>query len=158
MRQSFPPQTYASEKDFLSASSIKFLKVLVAQSCPTLRPHELQLTKLLCPWNSPGKNNGVSTHSLLQGILLTQGWNLGLLHCRQIPYHLGHQRSPYNVLKFHLRDGCLFVYSSEEENSGTVFSCSFCLARLHGHKHLNYPAFSQLTGRLLKAATDRLLK
>ena len=40
-RQSFPPQTYASEKDFLSASSIKLLKVLVAQSCPTLRPHEL---------------------------------------------------------------------------------------------------------------------
>ena len=41
MRQSFPPQTYASEKDFLSARSIKFLKVLVAQSCPTLQPHEL---------------------------------------------------------------------------------------------------------------------
>ena len=29
---------------------------LVAQSCtPLLRPHELQPTRLLCPWNFPGK-------------------------------------------------------------------------------------------------------
>ena len=28
--------------------------------------------------------------SLLQGIFPTQGLNLGLLHCRQIPYHLRH--------------------------------------------------------------------
>ena len=40
--------------------------------------------QLLCPWNSPGKNSEVSCHSLLQGIFLLQGSNLGLLHCRQI--------------------------------------------------------------------------
>ena len=34
-----------------------------------------------------GKNIGVSRHSLPQGIFLTQGLNLGLLHCRQILYH-----------------------------------------------------------------------
>ena len=28
--------------------------------------------------------------SLLQGIFLIQGLNLGLLHCRQILYHLSH--------------------------------------------------------------------
>ena len=33
-------------------------------------------------------------HSLLQGIFLTQGLNLGLLHRRQIFYHLNHQGSP----------------------------------------------------------------
>ena len=32
-------------------------------------------------------------HSLLQGIFLTQGSNLGLLHCRQILYNLNHQES-----------------------------------------------------------------
>ena len=37
---------------------------------------------------------GVGTHSLLQGIFLTQGSNPGLLHCRQILYQLNHQRSP----------------------------------------------------------------
>ena len=31
--------------------------------------------------------------SLLQGIFPTQGLNLGLLHCRQILYHLSHQGS-----------------------------------------------------------------
>ena len=49
---------------------------------------------LLCPWDSPGKNTGVGCHSLLQGILLTQGLNPGLLHCRQIVYHLSHQGIP----------------------------------------------------------------
>ena len=33
------------------------------------------------------KNTGLGSHSLLQGILLTQGWNPGLLHCRQILYY-----------------------------------------------------------------------
>ena len=51
--------------------------------------------RLLCPWNSPGKNTGVGSHSLLQGIFLTQGLNLSLLHCRQILYHLSHQGSPF---------------------------------------------------------------
>ena len=40
--------------------------------------------KLLCPWNSPGKNTGVGCHSLLQGIFPTRGSNLGLRHCKQI--------------------------------------------------------------------------
>ena len=46
-----------------------------------------------CPWDSPGKNTGVDCHSLLQEIFPMQGSNPGLLHCRQILYHLGHQRS-----------------------------------------------------------------
>ena len=37
--------------------------------------HELQLTRLLCPWNFPGENMGVGCHFLLQGIFLTQGSN-----------------------------------------------------------------------------------
>ena len=41
---------------------------LVAQSCATLRPPGLQPARLLCPWDSPGKNTGVGSHSLLQRI------------------------------------------------------------------------------------------
>ena len=37
-----------------------------------------------CQGNSPGKNPGAGSHFLLQGIFLTQGSNLGLLHFRQI--------------------------------------------------------------------------
>ena len=57
------------------------------QSCLTLQLHGLQPTRLLCPWDSPGKNTGVGYHALLWGIFLTQGLNLhllGFLHCRQI--------------------------------------------------------------------------
>ena len=59
-----------------------------------LQPHAMQLTRLLCPWDFPGKNTEVSHHFLLQGIFPTQGSNPGLSHCRQILYYLSHQRSP----------------------------------------------------------------
>ena len=41
----------------------------------SLPPHGLQPARLLCPWDSPGKNTGMDSHSLLQGIFLTQGSN-----------------------------------------------------------------------------------
>jgi len=47
-----------------------------AQSCPTV----CEPARLLCPWDSPGKNTGVSCHGLLQGIFTTQGLNPCLLH------------------------------------------------------------------------------
>ena len=42
--------------------------------------HGLSPTRLLCPWDSPGKNTGVDSHSFLKGIFLTQGLNMCLLH------------------------------------------------------------------------------
>ena len=59
----------------------------------SLRPHGLQPTRFLCPWNSAGKNTGVGCHSLHQGIFPSRGSNPGLLHCRQILYCLSHQGS-----------------------------------------------------------------
>ena len=64
----------------------------------SLRPHGLQPTRLLCPWDSPGKNTGVDCLSLLQGIFPTQGLNPGLPHCRQILYQLSHQGSPHPLI------------------------------------------------------------
>ena len=51
-------------------------------------------SRLLCPWGSPGKNSGVGSHSLLQGIFSTQGSNPGLWPCRRILDCLSHQGSP----------------------------------------------------------------
>ena len=60
------------------------VEVLVTQLCPThCDPVGWSPTRFLCPWDSPGKNAGVGCHSLLQGVFLTPGWNLGLAHCRQ---------------------------------------------------------------------------
>ena len=53
----------------------------------SLRLYGLYPTKLLCPWDSSGKNTGGGCHALLQGLFLTQGLNLNLLRillCRQI--------------------------------------------------------------------------
>ena len=45
----------------------------------SLWPHELPAS-LLSPWNFPGKNTGADCHFLFQGIFLTRGLNLHLLH------------------------------------------------------------------------------
>ena len=46
----------------------------------SLWPHGWLPTKVLCPWNFPGKNTGASCHFLFQGIFLTQEYNQFLLH------------------------------------------------------------------------------
>ena len=45
----------------------------------SVRHYGLQPAKLLCPWDSPGKNTRVGCCALLQGIFLAQGLNLHLL-------------------------------------------------------------------------------
>ena len=77
-----------SEDTGLPSSSAERGSISHSAASDSLRVHGLQLPRLLCPWNSPGKNTGVGIHSLLQGIFLTWGSNLGLLNCRQILYWL----------------------------------------------------------------------
>ena len=40
----------------------------------SLQPRGLQPFRLLCLWDSPGKNTGVGCHALLQGISLPRDW------------------------------------------------------------------------------------
>ena len=56
------------------------LKVKVAELYLTLchTMDWMKAVRLLCPWNFPGKNTGVSCHFLLQGIFLTKDLNLCL--------------------------------------------------------------------------------
>ena len=62
------------------------VQVLVTQSCPTLcYPMDCSLPgSFLCLWNSLGKNTGVGSHSLLQGIFPTQGFYQWLPKAREI--------------------------------------------------------------------------
>ena len=73
------------------------LCVLVTQSCPAL------CDPMDC--SPPGSSaHTFSRQEYWSGlpcpspVFLTQGWNPGLLHCRQILYHLCHQRSPLGFL------------------------------------------------------------
>ena len=63
----------------------------VAVMSDSLQPHGLQPTRLLSPWNFPGKSTGVDCHFFFQGIFPTQGLNPGLLHCGQTLHCLSHQ-------------------------------------------------------------------
>ena len=80
MNFSFSEALYITESETVSHSIMS----------DTLQPHGLYPTRLLCPWDTPGKNTGVDFHSLLQGISPNQGPNLGLLHYRHTLYHLSH--------------------------------------------------------------------
>ena len=67
--------------------------------------HGLQPARLLCRWDSPGKNTGVGSHALLQGIFPIQGSNLGLPHCRRILYCLSHKGSIINNILLYTIQG-----------------------------------------------------
>ena len=70
-------------------SSKRKRKVKVTQLSDFLWPHGPY-----SPWNFPGKNTGVGSLSLLQGIFPTWGSNPGLPYCRRILYQLSHKGSP----------------------------------------------------------------
>ena len=67
-------------------------------------PSTQDILKTLCPQDSPGKNTGVGSPSLLQGIFPTQGSNPGLLHCRQILYQLSSTREVPRIEDINLKD------------------------------------------------------
>ena len=99
----FPSEMWSRAYTSLAASPASFLATLCwqlvvleseseSESCSGVSD-SLRLHGLYSPWNSPGKNTGVGSLSLLQGIFPTQGLNPGLPHCRQILYQLSHQGS-----------------------------------------------------------------
>ena len=86
--------------------------------------HALQPTRLLCPWDFPGKNIGVGCHFPCQGIFLNKGLNpclLHVLHWQASSLRLSQQRILFNVqsITFEVSQiECLFSYSN--------LLCSYC--------------------------------
>ena len=60
-------------------SPFAYVRAKSLQLCPTLWDLLDYPARLLCPWDSPGKNTGVGCCALLQGIFLSQGLKLNLL-------------------------------------------------------------------------------
>ena len=78
----------------------------------SLLPHGLW-----SPWNSAGQNTGVGSLSLLQGMLPTQGSNLGLPHCRQIFYQLSLKGSPHSSSSVIMSKNHVWGFGWEEKTS-----------------------------------------
>ena len=122
------------------------------QSRPTLRPYGLSPTRLLRPWDFPGKNTGVGCHFLLQAIFPTQGLNLGLLHCWQFLYRLKHHLFAHGSV-------CMSVLFSQFSSitfslllkSNTSTTC--CFPNQTNSHFLSF-AFAQSLTRLLLCSSE----
>ena len=90
----------------------------------------LKPARLLCPWDSPGKNPEVGCHALLQGIFPTQETNLTLPHCRQILYNLS-----YPGLSF---------YNSLSRNQNCYLKNNNVHLFIYFFKHKNAPSSSNI--------------
>ena len=78
----------------------------ITHSCLTLQPRGLSSSRLLGPWDFPGKNPGAVYYFLLQGNFPNQGSNLHLLHWQgdSLPLsHLGNHLSPSLFFSFSQR-------------------------------------------------------
>ena len=59
-------RSHALASRFFTMSHLLLLLLLSHFSRVSVRPHRQQPTRLLCPWDSPGKNTGLGCHFLLQ--------------------------------------------------------------------------------------------
>ena len=124
------------------------------------------------PWNSPGKNTGVDSHSLHEGIFPTQGSNPGLPHCRWILYRLSHQGSSRNdmlhsdwVLRLvwnNCRPGdvlWMLIVQFSKQNLMLAISYEKSFQSLSTHFSSSYPVWAgaSLSPVLVKVEPRRLL-
>ena len=93
--------------------------------------------RLLCPWNSPGKNTGVGCRFCFQGIFLTQGSNPCLLHWQvDNLYHWDTCHSPQS-LTFH---------------STCFLTSSLCI-----HLHIIFLNHLRITGDMTALSAEYML-
>ena len=90
-------------------------------------------------WNSPGQNTGGCSHSLLQGIFLTQGSNPSLPHCRQILYQLSHQGNKNTVMG--ILSFLQWIFLTQKSNWGLLH----CRWILYQPSYQGSPAQLQIT-------------
>ena len=111
--ESIKPQFWGPGKKFTCCGVMKWSESRSVVSS-SLQPHALY-----SPWSSPGKNTGVVSLFLLQGIFPTQGSNPGLPHCGRILYQLSHKGSP-RILEWVANP---FSSGSSQPRNGTRSSC-----------------------------------
>ena len=106
-------QSHSLKQCLHSATESETVSRSVVSSC--LQPHGLKPNRLLCPWNFPGQNTGVRSHSLLQEIFPTrnQTWS-PTLNTDSLPSEP--QRSP------------IFLFLHMDRNGWNSF-CGFYILR-----------------------------
>ena len=108
---------------------------LVPHLCLTLwDPMDCSLLGSCVRGDSAGKNTGVGSHALLQGIFPTQGLNSGLPNFRQIIYHLSHQGRPW------ILEWIAYPFSKGSSRPRNwIGVCSWILYQLNPNLILSFP-------------------
>ena len=120
---------FLTQKKKVYIQKMVVVVVVVVESCLTISTLWIIAPRLLCSWESPGKNPGVDCHSLLQWIFLTQGPNESpTLQADSFLYYLSHQESPLGTIlatraMLPLRDSVLNVWIRHLEKC-TTLECS----------------------------------
>ena len=91
----------------------------------------------------------MGSHFCLQGVFPTQGWNPGLLHCRQILYRLNHQGSLSLNLQLltlqHAVPAVLYLPFTHEQNILVLISCPVFVYLGSRHRaHTHTPTWAEL--------------
>ena len=112
--------SWLNSRRWFGTRRLRVLQSLVLESnilaIEQQQQHGLGSARLFCPWNFPSKNAGMGCHFLLQGIFLTQEWNLHLLHLLHLwasYLELCHLGCPYDVLHRH--------YNSHKQKTHTIY-------------------------------------
>ena len=100
----------------------------------SVRPHRRQPTRLLCPWDSPGKNAGVGCHFLLQCMKVESESEVSLSRVRflatpwtadfQAPPSMGFSRQEY-------WSGVPLPSPKKDLGKGNFNKCSFIKKKRH---------------------------
>ena len=96
----------------------------------SLGPHGLQPARLLCSWDFPGKNTGMSSHFLLQGIFPTQGSNLVLLYLRWLLHCLSQLVATFKMIWDNGIEICIISYMKRIASPGSMHHTG-CLGLVH---------------------------
>ena len=120
------------------------------------------LNRLLHPWDFPGNNTGVGCHFLPQGIFLTQGVNMYLLHWQADSLPLSYLGSCNWALSWELRadssDGCLAVSFCSLWSRNSIRNTSRCVASNPFKPHFLFSSLYSLGLHLLNKKKKAFLR
>ena len=94
--------------------------------CQTLQPYGLKPTRLLCPWDSPGKNAGVGCQAS-PGVLPRDQTHISHVSCigRRVLYHWGHWEIQYLLsLVIYVPVHILDVHTQNPASSSSYSLCN----------------------------------
>ena len=104
---------------FFCKHSVRCAMLSLFSHAPLLGTPWIVAARLLCPWDSPGKNTGVGNHALLQGVFPTQGsspciWSLLPWQVHSLPL-APHRGFPEMVKNLPAMQGPWVLFLNQED-------------------------------------------